>query len=447
MVTHMGKINRANVKKTIYYLKRNGIRNTWYAAKERMKETDNQVYQYVGPTEEELQRQRVTDPGYAGRISVLVPTYHTPPKYLCEMIDSVLAQTYPHWELILADASEDDSVKRIATSYMDERIRYISLEENLGIAQNTNHALRYATGEYIGLLDHDDLLTPDALFEMAVEIGRGAKFLYSDEDKCNEDKTEYFDANFKENFNLNLLLSNNYICHFMVMESSLMKKLGFRPEYDGAQDYDLVLRGAEALAGQEEQIFHIPKVLYHWRCHGGSTAENPQSKQYAYEAGLRALQDWADRHGWPAKAEHLRHLGFYRLRDQQDIFEYRQKLGAVGGRILMKGKIQGGRMTEKGHVLYKGLPATYSGYMHRAVLTQDAEALDIRCIRIRKECVPLFEKITGVTYRKNGKTSLFDAGYMAEETDWNALSLMLSKALKEAGYELMYDPEITVRWK
>lgn len=443
----MGKINIANLKKTIYYFKRNGIKNTWYAAKERMEEAKGPGYQYVEPTEEELQRQRVTKPGYAGKISILVPTYHTPLPYLCEMIDSVLSQTYPHWELILADASEDDSVRRMAASYMDERIRYIPLEENLGIAQNTNQALRYATGEYIGLLDHDDLLTPDALYEMAVEIGRGAKFLYSDEDKCNENRTNYFDVHLKENFNLDLLLSNNYICHFLVMESTLMKKLSFRPEYDGAQDYDLVLRAAEELMGEEERMVHIPKVLYHWRCHGGSTAENPQSKQYAYEAGRRALQDFADRLGWKANAEHLKHLGFYRLCYRQDILEARRTLGAVGGRVLSHGKIQGGRMTPEGEVVYQGLPAAYSGYMHRAVLTQDAEALDIRCLRLRKECIPLFENITGVTYREHPRTLLFDAKSMPKDTDWTGLSLELGKALKEAGFELLYDPEITVRWK
>ena len=226
-IAQMSRINKANVKKTIYYLKRNGIRNTWYAAKERMEQAGSGGYRYVPPSEEELHRQRLTNPGYAGTISVVVPTYHTAPQYLCEMIDSVLSQTYPRWELILADASEDDSVRKVVSSYTDERIRYISLEENLGIAENTNQALRYATGEYIGLLDHDDLLTPDALYEMAVEIGKGVKFLYSDEDKCNENKTEYFDVNFKENFNLNLLLSNNYICHFLVMEGSLIKQLGF----------------------------------------------------------------------------------------------------------------------------------------------------------------------------------------------------------------------------
>ena len=201
------------------------------------------------------------------------------------------------------------------------------------------------------------------------------------------------------------------------------------------------------MSAQEEKIVHIPKVLYHWRCHGGSTAENPQSKQYAYEAGLRALQDFADRQGWQAKAEHLKHLGFYRLEYTGDIFESRQALGAVGGRVLVRGKIRGGRMTEDGRVLYEGLSHAYSGYLHRAVLTQDADALDIRCIRVRKECIPIFERITGVIYEENPKTHLFNAKLLPKDTDWQELNLRLGKALREVGYQLMYDPVITVRWK
>ncbi len=435
------------MKKTIYYLRRNGIVNTWYAAKERMEEARREEYRYIMPTEEELERQRLTTSGYTGIISIVVPTYHTIPQYLCEMIDSVLGQTYPYWELVLADATEDDSVQRVVESYTDERIRYIRLQENAGIAQNTNCAMEYTTGEYIGLLDHDDVLTEDALYEMALQIGKGAKFLYSDEDKCNEDKTEYFDVNIKENFNINLLLSNNYICHFLVMESALIKKLGFRPEYDGAQDYDLVLRAAEALVGQEELIVHIPKVLYHWRCHSESTAENPQSKQYAYEAGLRALQNFADRQGWKAKADHLKHLGFYRLHYRTDIFECRKMLGAVGGSVLVKGKIKGGRMTEQGILLYEDLPAAYSGYMHRAALTQDAEALDVRCIRVRKECIPIFEKITCVPYIEDPNTMLFNAKLLPGKTNFRELNMALGKAIREAGYQLMYDPQISVKWK
>lgn len=443
----MGKLSIANIKKTIYYLKRNGLRNTWYAAKERMEEAEREPYRYVAPTEEVLWQQRAKLPDYQGVISILVPTYHTQPKHLCEMIDSVLQQTYPNWELILADASEDNSVRRIVASYDDERIRYIRLEENAGIAANTNRALEYATGEYIGLLDHDDVLTADALYEMAVRIAKGARFVYSDEDKCNGDRTQYFDVNLKENFNLNLLLSNNYICHFLVMERELIKSIGFRSEYDGAQDYDLVLRAVEALWGCEEQIVHIPKVLYHWRCHVGSTAENPQSKQYAYEAGLRAVQDFADRRKWNAKAEHLKHLGFYRLNYKTDVFKCREDLGAVGGRVLKNGKVKSGRISEEGLTLYSGIPATYSGYMHRAVLTQDAAAVDIRCIRVRKECIPIFEKITGVMYKERRETGLFDIDLLPKDADYLALSLALGKAIREAGYRILYDPSVSAKCK
>ena len=201
------------------------------------------------------------------------------------MITSVMQQSYPHWELILADATEDHSVEETLTIQgflterllenaetiaADARIHYIHLTENAGIAANTNQALPYARGEYIGLLDHDDVLTPDALYEMADAItkanDRGVRvaFAYSDEDKCNGDETKYYDPNHKEDFNYDLILSNNYICHFLVMDADLMKKLAFRPECDGAQDYDLVLRAvSEVLAADgrsgEERILHIPE--------------------------------------------------------------------------------------------------------------------------------------------------------------------------------------------
>ena len=164
-------------------------------------------------------------------------------------------------------------------------------------------------GEYIGLLDHDDVLTPDALYEMTDAIikayDRGAASclrLIRMRIKCDGEETKYYEPNYKEEFNYDLILSNNYICHFLVMESKLLKSLQFRPEFDGAQDYDLILRCVaevltEGRADSEKRILHIPKVLYHWRCHEASTAANPNSKKYAYDAGLRALQDHAtERH-------------------------------------------------------------------------------------------------------------------------------------------------------
>lgn len=490
----MGRLNRANLRKAIYYLKRNGIRNTWYAVLERLDERKQPPYIWCPPPESRLAEQRArwqqasqTRDSASLTFSILVPVYRTKPEYLRELLDSLRAQTYPQWEAILADATEDDSVEQLLreSGGPGGRIRYVHLEKNAGIAENTNQALTYATGDYIGLLDHDDILTPDALHEMAAAIerererGREPAFLYSDEDKCNGDRTEYFEPNFKEDFNIDLLLSNNYICHFLVMKRELMQELGFRPEYDGAQDFDLVLRAAARLKGREQDIIHIPKVLYHWRCHPGSTAENPESKRHAYEAGRRAVQDFADGQGWRARAVETAHVGFYSLRYEDDIFEDRIDIGAVGGRVVgglrakgilsaykgriasgrsasqggtangrsghklprSRGKIVGGRMDRDGRVLYEGLPAHYSGYLHRAVLSQDAEAVDLRNIRIRPQCRELFGRITGIPYSTRPGTDIFDASQLPEGSDVRALSLKFCEALRKEGYRILYLPD------
>ena len=443
------------MKKTLYYLKRNGLKNTWYAVRERLDEKRNAPYSFTPITEEEWEVQRRDAEKYETLFSIVVPAYRTAKQYLQELIDSVTNQSYPRWELIIADATEDDSVENCVKEYTsDERIRYVRLKENAGIAENTNQGLAAAKGDYIGLLDHDDVLTENALYEMAAAIEKGkqagveVRMLYSDEDKCNSDRTQYYEPNFKEDFNLDLLLSNNYICHFLVMDSALMKELGFRQEYNGAQDYDLVLRAAERLLEKDEQIAHIPLVLYHWRCHAASTAENPQSKQYAYDAGMRALQDFADRLGWNARAIPLKHLGFYTLLYKSGPLKDRKDIGAVGGRLVAGagGKTVGGRMSETGEVYYKGLPMAYSGYLHRASLTQNAEALDIRCIQVKKELHDLFKEVTGVSYKKMENYDLFDASVLPEETDYTTLSLKLSKAIRERGYRLLYLPTRIEEW-
>lgn len=469
----------ANLKKTLYYLQRNGLRETWISVRERLTETDR--YFYVPCSEETLEKQSGRKWDKPITISIVVPLYRTPEKYLGRMITSVIGQSYPHWELILADATEDQSVKQTLTEQgflpvqpqetkdaaeipaSDPRIHYVHLTENAGIAANTNQALPYAKGEYIGLLDHDDVLTPDALYEMADAIakandgGVSAAFAYSDEDKCDGEETKYYDPNHKEDFNYDLILSNNYICHFLVMEADLMRRLQFRPECDGAQDYDLVLRAvAEVLAADgrsgEKRILHIPKVLYHWRCHEASTAANPHSKKYAYEAGLRALQDHAVARGIPAKAGETRHVGFYRLQ-YKDVLQERPDVAAVGGRVLSgkrHGRITGGRMTADGTVFYEGLPEGFGGYLHRAELSQDAEALDLRCIRIQPVCKEIFEKIVGVPYteilRQPGQQPVFDVSLLPAGADIRELSLQLSEALREQG-RLLYLPEYPERWQ
>ena len=433
----MGRINLANFKKTTYYLKRNGLKKTVYAVLERLEERKQPPYHFEPVGEEVLAAQRreilAAPEKFVTTFSILVPTYRTKEEYLREMIESLLNQTYPHWELILADATPDESVARIACTYTerDGRIRYVKLPENAGIAENTNQALPYVTGDYVGLLDHDDVLTQDALYEMAVQIvkaketGKELQMLYSDEDKCNGDRTEYYEPHFKEKFNLDLLLSNNYICHFLVMKRELIQELRFRAAYDGAQDFDLVLRAAAKLMDREEEIVHVPKVLYHWRCHTGSTAENPQSKLYAYEAGKRAVQDFVDRAGWDAVAEDTPHVGFYQVEYCKDIFEVRPDVVAVGGPIVKRNRIVGGRMDGAGTVIYQNLPVHYSGYMHRAVLHQDAEAVDVRNMRVRPEYEAQLEMM-----RRQGETM--------------ANSVNFSKMLRAQGGRIVYLPQMRV---
>ena len=444
-----GKVNSVNIRKTIYFLRRNGIKNTCYVIWERLAARRQPLYRYTPPGEEELARQRTVcrDSEYGYTISIVVPCYRTSPRHLLEMIDSVRHQTYSRWELILADATEDDSVEQVVRTVTDSRIRYVRLPENKGIAENTNRGIEQAVGDYVGLLDHDDLLTQDALFQMATVISQREKqgmetlLLYSDEDKCDGDGTVYYEPNLKEDFNLDLLLSNNYICHFMVMERKMIQELLLCREYDGAQDYDLVLRAAETLTDREDSIVHVPKVLYHWRCHEASTAANPQSKLYAYEAGRWAVQSFADRCGWKAKATDMVHLGFYRLEYAGDPFASRPDLGALGGPLVRKSRICGGRLKEDGSVYYEGLHHRFSGYLNRAALHQDAEALDIRNIRVREEAWELFRETVGVPWKTLPRQEIFDFSTLPEGTDYKAVSLALGQAMRKAGYRLLYLPE------
>ena len=229
------------------------------------------------------------------------------------MIDSVKKQTYGNWELCIADggAAEDDTVEKEMKRYRrDGRIRYKKLAQNKGISGNTNEALKMARGQVIMLLDHDDLLSREALFEIVKVFNEDpeADVAYSDEDKVSLDLKHYFDPHFKPDFNLDLLRSNNYICHLFAAKRSVVEKAGaFRSEFDGAQDYDFILRCVE----QSGKVAHIPKVLYHWRMHPLSTAANPESKMYCYEAGRRAVEEHLKRRQVPALVGMQEQLGYY----------------------------------------------------------------------------------------------------------------------------------------
>lgn len=433
----MSKISIANLKKTFYYLKRNGLRDTCLAALERLQENGYADWNYEEISREEEAFQRGRNWEKKIKFSILVPAYRTPEKFLRGMTESVLGQTYDCLELVVADASDDDSVKRVMDTYADDRIVYLKLAENGGISANTNAALRAATGAYIGLLDHDDLLARDALYEAALRIeqaereGCPAGLLYTDEDKCDESGTAFYEPHLKEDFNLDLLLSNNYICHFMIAESSLMRETGFRGAFDGAQDYDLALQCVRRLLTRERGagIVHIPRVLYHWRCHQGSTAVNPRSKSYAYEAGGRAVQAFLDDMNWKGSVSSSGHLGFYRTAYKDGLFAGRPDLGAVGGPVWSGKKMSGGIYRQDGTCPYEGLRKGFGGYMHRAAMQQDAYAVDIRKMRVRRELSELY-----------GQFRLPAAGEKMQEAEYRAKSIELAEKIHEKGYRILWDP-------
>ncbi|MCM1122111.1 MAG: glycosyltransferase, partial [Eubacterium sp.] len=236
------------------------------------------------------------------KFSILMPLYNTPEKFLRQAIDSVRAQTYGNWELCLADGSdgEHSDVQRICKEYavQDSRIVYRKLPKNEGISGNTNRCFAMATGEYIALFDHDDVLHPSVLYEyMKVICDRGADYIYCDEATFKGKKTidDMITLHFKPDYAPDNLRANNYICHFSAFDRKLLTGMQlFRSEFDGSQDHDMILR----LTSKAKRVVHVPKLLYYWRSHEGSVAADINAKSYAVEAAKGAV------------AAHLKDMGF-----------------------------------------------------------------------------------------------------------------------------------------
>ena len=440
--TKIWKKIKTPIAKTIRYAKRNGIKAAYYAAIERVdhKHTDaltKKALAYTGcrewgsvsrvrNTEKDIVNESGKDGenkkenldneyvGYRPLISIVVPTYETKEKFLRELLDCVIRQTYPNWELVIADASKSDAVEKIVDEVKQNAaisglIKYKHLDENKGISENTNAAIDEACGDYIALLDHDDLLTLDALEKMVerlqapdVDDMQTVIAVYSDEDKCDTDGNRFYEPYFKPDFNLDLLLSNNYICHFLMVRADVMKALKLHAKFDGAQDYDLVLRLAlltenvmditDLLSDAERkektdkagklQILHAPSILYHWRCHEESTAINTDSKRYAYNAGREALKDYFAKKGMADQVEvtDSEHLGFYKTTYKPDIFAVRKDVAAVCGRVVKNGIV----IASPDH-LFDGLRIYSSGYMHRADLYMDVATYDERSLKVRPD--------------------------------------------------------------
>ena len=325
VIRFLKKLKPYNIQKGLRYLKHFGLKEFLVRLSEPMEPEEvpyGPWYEEHRAKPEELERQRKQSLAWenfsggeesACVFSIAVPVFRTPAKFLCEMIESVRSQSFPFWELCLANADpEDREVAEILERYCreDRRIRVKNLKENKGISENTNAALAMARGEFVGLLDHDDLLAPDALYEMAARLEKdgGIDVFYTDEDKVTTDLSEHFQPHLKPDFNLDLLRSNNYICHFFVVRREIAERIGgFRPEFNGAQDYDFIFRCTE----EAEKIVHIPRILYHWRVHSASTADNPASKMYAYEAGKRAIEGNLERSGVRGVVSLRQDYGFY----------------------------------------------------------------------------------------------------------------------------------------
>jgi len=324
----------APFRKAMHYLirQRNRLKNCgnlrgiW--AKIKYKEREREAMERYGtasfPNEERRRREEETVFPHMVKFSILVPLYNTPKEYLTAMLDSVIAQTYQNWELCLADGSDvghadgsdvghaDGSdgghayVGEICREYQKadrercggrERIIYQKLERNEGISGNTNRCLALATGEYIGLFDHDDILHPSVLYEYAKAINeQGADYLYCDETTFkNNDINKMLTMHFKPDYAIDNLRANNYICHFSVFHRHLLDGSElFRTKYDGSQDHDMILR----LTDKAKKVVHVPKLMYYWRSHAGSVASGIQAKTYAVDAAKGAVADHLRNHGY-----------------------------------------------------------------------------------------------------------------------------------------------------
>ncbi len=318
LAVYLKKIRPYNIKKGFKYLKHYGFREFMIRLQERL-EPDEVPYEpwYAkhAVSDEELKRQAERKFAEDIKISIAVPVFHTKEQFLREMIDSVRNQSFSAWELCIANASpKDETVRRVLKEYeeADKRICVRELEKNDGIGANTNRAFEMATGKYIALLDHDDLLAPDALFEAALKIEESQPdIIYTDEDKVSGAALTHAQPHFKPDFNPDLLRANNYICHFLLIKREIVERAGgIREGFDGAQDHDFILRCTEL----SKNIAHIPRVLYHWRTHEASTADNPDSKLYAYEAGVRAVSESLKRLCIWAEASQTKDYGFYKVK-------------------------------------------------------------------------------------------------------------------------------------
>ena len=414
--------------KTKSYLKRYGALNLIRKVTEKASRgfDISEEFACENLTDEELLKQRNYKFLHNPVISIVMPVYNPDDRYFKQTLNSIKNQTYENWQLCIGDAGNNKKNKILEEIFgNDDRVKYLDIPVNYGISGNSNKALELATGGYIGLMDHDDILTSDALFMIVSKLNEGYDIVYTDEDKTDENLSRYFSAYRKPDFNLNLFLSNNYMCHFTVISKKIIEEAGnFRSEYDGAQDYDLFLRCIE----KTDRIGHVNKVLYHWRTVGGSTSGNPFNKEYAFDAGKRALQDYILRNNIKGvKVAQMEDPGYYRIRcgrkgklslsmvvdgaitnegsdyylvldenmkiSSSDIDKMLKRAYFTGADIVVPKIIRNGRYEYNGRAYtgngytpsLKGKRAWYKGQSNLGILNMDVNIVPVKGILIRKK--------------------------------------------------------------
>lgn len=311
-------ITRARNYIAMYGMKRFIVKAVGKLTGKSIKDPTNIYFNKINPNEARLKEQRDYKFVSNYKFSILIPVYRPDVKFFTLMLDSIVAQTYDNWQICLADGSGEgytveNVVKPYTEKYGEDKVKYIKLENNLGIAENTNAAMRMADGDFIVFGDHDDELHPTALFECMRELERypQADFIYSDEDKIIEATGHHTEAHFKSDLNMELLRSNNYICHLSVVKKSLADKVGgLYTQFNGSQDHDYVLRCVE----KAECVRHIPRILYHWRINDNSTAKSASTKTYANTAGVNAVSAHLKRMGIDGEVKNGVAPGFYDIR-------------------------------------------------------------------------------------------------------------------------------------
>lgn len=336
---------------------------------------------------------------------------------------SVLSQTWAGFELIVADCGMKNTAANVLADYDDDRIRHFRMQGMTNASDALNSAALHAAGDYIVFLDYGDLLATDALFEAALTImTTGAEILYSDEDCCDSAARKYFSPYIKPDFNKDYLFASPYITHMLVIRRELFLALRFRSRFDGARDYDLILRAPKS------GICHIPRVLYHVR-------KLPERKVSAGDARA-ALENYFSVRGLRARVTQEGSGAFLHVDYLPDIFTVRREIGVIGGKVLdRRRRIIGGMMDEDGNVAFEGLDELDPGHQRSAVTVRNADAVDARCMRIRPELCGLYQEVFGFPWHSPMRGRAHEI---------REKSLRFCERARAKGYLILWDPAMTV---